>query len=506
MSNLNSQLLNFACPKCQKKLRAPSNLAGQKLVCPKCSSPIRVPGVVETKTDDDDWLSLNSPDELAIIPKPEKRPVTVTKLPKTAGRSVFDDDLPELLPVYELPVTPPAANPAAPSTQKSKSSQATNPSSQPELVLPDIPLPEFDFADIPLAPLDSETLIGSTALMDNEEISFHCKVCGSLLSSIRSQIGTQASCPDCYSKIRVPDSPPKKKPSEVKLDSDLASVTFAPIDSLSVQGTNSPSEKTKEILDRAEQTLERERDEFEHLNGTFDTKQWMGFLFGFLRDPLVIAAAIGIGVITGVWFIAMAGTQIFILRLAILVLFCVPIAGVICMCGLAVLTMAANRASRVIEWPFTRLSESIGECAIVMASIMVASIPGGILAVGLSSLNAHPMVALAFVLIGIWGLTPILLLSMINNNSIFEPYSKAVFNSIKSHSEAWGAMYMQTAAAMVLFFLFMVMLSMQRLVGDFLSGLTLPFACFFGFNQYGVLAGRISHVTEIGFEGDFSED
>ena len=494
------------CPKCQKKLRAPSNLAGQKLVCPKCSSPIRVPGVVETKSDDDDWLSLNSPDEPAIIPTPEKRSITVTKSPKTAGRSVFDDDLPELLPAYEPPVAIPATPPAVPSKPKLKSSQASNTSLKPELVLPDIPLPELDFADIPLAPFENETLSGPTALMDNEEISFHCKVCGSLLNSSRSQIGTETSCPDCYSKFRVPNSPPKKKPSEVKLDAELASVTFAPIDSLSVHGTNNPSEKTKEILDRAEQTLEMERDEFDHLNGTFDTKQWMGFLFGFLRDPLVIVAAIGIGVITGVWFIAMAGTQVFILRLAILVLFCVPIAGLICMCGLAVLTMAANRASRVIEWPFRRLSESIGECAIVMASIMVASIPGGILGVGLSSLNAHPMVALAFVLIGIWGLTPILLLSMINNNSIFEPYSKAVLNSIKSHPEAWGAMYMQTAAALVLFFLMMVMLSMQGLVGNFLSGLTLPFACFFVFNQYGVLAGRISHVTEIGFEGDFSED
>ncbi len=476
------------------------------MICPKCSSPIRVPGIVETKSDDDDWLSLNSPDEPAILPTPEKQSITVTKSPKTMGRSVFDDDLPELLSVDEPPVTTPDATSAIPSKQKSKSSQAINPTSKPKLVLPDIPLPEFDFADIPLAPLDSETLIGPTALMDNEEISFHCKVCGSLLNSSRSQIGTETSCPDCYSKIRVPNSPPKKKPSEVKLDSDLASVTFAPIDSLSVKGTNNPSEKTKEILDRAEQTLEMEREEFDHLNGTFDTKQWMGFLFGFLRDPLVIAAAIGIGVITGVWFITMAGTQIFILRLAILILFCVPIAGVICMCGLAVLTMAANRTSRVIEWPFTRLSESIGECAIVMASIMAASIPGGILAVGLSSLNAHPMVALAFVLIGIWGLTPILLLCMINNNSIFEPFSKPVLHSIKSHAEAWGAMYMQTAAALVLFFLLLVMLSLQRLVGDFLSGLMLPFACFFVFNQYGVLAGRISHVTDIGFEGDFSED
>ncbi len=579
MSDANSNLLNFACPKCQKKLKAPSNLAGQKLVCPKCSAPIRVPGVVETKNDDDEWLALDESNKPKSAPTPEKRPATKpkattsepssplkpsesakvdpdefrlappektdSKVPShrspgvetfqtTARRSVFDDDLPDLAPVDDAPA-PSSAQP------KLKSSQAV-PVTKPKLNLPDIALPELDLSDIPLAPietpksqtrqptqpktpmlvgsleeltLESPALIGPMASLVDEEFSFPCKLCGSLLSSSRSRIGTDTRCPDCFTQFSVPSPPQKKKLVDVKMDEEVARVTFAPIDSQSVRGASISTEKTKEILDRAEQTIETEREEFDHLNGTFDTKRWLGFLFGFLRDPLVIAAAVGIGFLTGVWLFSIAAmgtwvkldaTQVLIARLALLCVFCLPISVLISMCGIAILTMAANRASRVVEWPFARLSESVGECAMVIVSVMAASIPGGMIGAAFRSFNSHPMVGFAFAIIGIWGLTPILLLCMIDSGSLFEPYSKAVFSSIKSRPEPWGAMYMQTGLCLLLFFMFMLITNSQTPVGDFVLGLFLPLTCFFVFNQYGVLAGRISQVTQMGFAGDFAED
>ncbi len=555
-----------------------------------------MPGVIEIKNDDDDWLSLNEPNDPKSAPSLEKAkglkeaskiqsvssskpisPPSVTQSEQTdpdefllaplgtnesyrspdpsskatsnettTRKSVFDDDLPELAPLEE------GSTPIAPVEAKWMDSVVTKPSvkpsSKPALTLPDIPLPGLDRADIPLEPLEvnepkttkpksatepawsrgtkpnlvgsleditleSPALLGPMDSLDDEEFNFHCKLCGSLLSSSRSRIGTMTSCPDCFSHVSVPRPPAKKKLADVKMDPEVARVTFAPIDSLSVRGTNSSSEKTKEMLDRAEQTLKNEREEF--LDGTFDTKRWMGLLFGFLRDPLVIAAAVGLGFITGLWLFAIAavgtwielqGAQVFIARLALLCVFCIPIVGAICMCGIAVLTMAANRAKRVVEWPFMRLSESIGECAMLAVSVLVSSIPGGMLGAFFNSFNAHPMVSMAFVLLGVWGVTPILLLCMIDNSSIFEPYSKAVINSIKSRLEAWGAMYMQTAMGMVAFLLFMLLCNAQSPVGDFILGLIVPLFCFFTINQYGVLAGRISQVTAMGFEGDFSED
>lgn len=538
MSDANPNLLNFACPKCQKKLKAPSNLAGQKLVCPKCASPIRVPGVVETKNDDDEWLALDESSKPKSAPTPEKRPAIKPKAPTsepnsplkppesakvdpdefrlapqekkdstvpphpspsvvtsqtTARRSVFDDDLPDLVPIDDAP-TASAAEP------KPKSSQPAKP---------------ILVGSLEELTLESPALIGPMASMLDEEFNFPCKLCGSLLSSSRSRIGTDTRCPDCFTQFSVPSPPQKKKLVDVKMDEDVARVTFAPIDSQSVRGASISSEKTKEILDRAEQTIETEREEFDHLNGAFDTKRWLGFLFGFLRDPLVIAAAVGIGFLTGVWLFSIAAmgtwvkldaTQVLIARLALLCVFCWPIAVLISMCGIAILTMAANRANKVVEWPFARLSESVGECAMVIVSVMAASIPGGMIGAAFRSFNSHPMVAFAFAIIGIWGLTPILLLSMIDSGSVFEPYSKAVFSSIKSRPEAWGAMYMQTGLFLLLFFMFMLITNSQTPVGDFVLGLVLPLTCFFVFNQYGVLAGRISQVTEMGFAGDFSED
>ena len=575
LSNVNSQLLNFACPKCQKKLKAPANLAGQKLVCPKCSAPIRVPGVVETKNDDDEWLALNEPSKLTSVSTPEKRqaikpktkasePSSPPKPPQsteadpdefrlappektgaphpspsvassqsTTRRSVFDDDLPELAPIEETPAAPTVES-------KSKSSHAQ--AAKTKLSLPDIALPELDLSDIPLAPienpksqtrqptqpkrpllvgsleeltLESPALIGPMASLIDEEFTFPCKVCGSLLGSSRSRIGTETRCPDCFSQFSVPSPPQKKKLSNVRMDDEVAHVNLAPLDSLIVQGASSSVQKTKEILERAEQTLESERGELDHLNGTFDTKRWFGLLFGFLRDPMVIAAAVGIGFLTGFWLFSIAamgtwvqldGMQVVLAKLILLCVFCLPIAGLICMCGIAILTMAANRASRVLEWPFMKPFESFGECAMVLASVIAASIPGGMVGAAFRAFNSHPMVALAFAIIGIWGLTPILLLCMIDNGSIFEPYSKAVFSSIKSHTEAWGAMYMQTGMVQLMFFLFMLATNTQSPLGDFVLGLFLPLTCFFVFNQYGVLAGRISQVTGMGFEGDFSED
>jgi DNA-directed RNA polymerase subunit M/transcription elongation factor TFIIS len=584
LSDANSQMLSFACPKCQKKLKAPSKLAGQKLSCPKCSSPIRVPGVVQSKNDDDDWLELNSPPE-SPSPRDAKKPVLAKLKPvhsesqiatpsqneppklrdlgdldelrlappqelsssnspsaKTpSGMSLFDDDLPDLQPIDD-PSSSSSKAKEKPLEPKSQAAADKVTPAKPFLDLPDIALPDLDVSDFSLAPLEpakSKTInskggkspvlsgsleelslespawIGPLDSIIDEEFSFPCKLCGSLLCSTRSQVGHQIRCPDCYSEFDIPSPPQKKKKAEVNIDAEVAKVTFAPIDSLSVHGTNSSSEKTKEILDRAEQTLESEREEYQDLSGTFDTKRWIGFLFGFLKDPLVITAAIGLGFVCGFWLFAMAamgtwvgleGAQALIAQLVILCVFGIPIFGAICMCGIAILTMAANRESRVTEWPFLKMSESIGECVMVLASVIAASIPGGMLGAVFRSLNAHPMVSFAFIMLGIWAITPILLLCMIDTSSIFQPFSKAVFQSIKSRAEAWGAMYMQTGMAFASFFMLMVLTGTAPPVGDFVLGLALPFISFFMFNQYGVLAGRISDVTEMGFEGDFSAD
>ena len=93
MSTGSSEQLSFTCPQCDKKLRAPAKLAGQKLSCPKCSAPIRVPGVAPSKNDDDDWLSLdNAPAMQAAVAKAATAELDV-KATNPSADSVEQEDL-----------------------------------------------------------------------------------------------------------------------------------------------------------------------------------------------------------------------------------------------------------------------------------------------------------------------------------------------------------------------------------------------------------------------------
>ena len=95
---------------------------------------------------------------------------------------------------------------------------------------------------------------------------------------------------------------------------------------------------------------------------------------------------------------------------------------------------------------------------------------------------------------------------MIDNGAMTQPYSKPVFDSIKAFSDAWGAMYMQSGLAFGLLFCVMILAELQSPVGSIFLGLAIPFTTFFVLNQYGVLGGRISQATNLGFDGDFSDD
>ena len=593
MSSDTTEPISFSCPNCQKRLKAPSKLAGQKLACPKCQAQLRVPGIVALENQDDEWLSLDAdpaapeivnakppagPPSTTATPKPtpanadvdefqlapleangtvsrNSKPVSegmpVSEKASSTQRSVFDDDLPDLMPIDAAKLPPPVsadifgdqppakkpAKPTGPGPRKPAPKSKAEPLPFPDAGLPDMALPDIELPDFPdelsqaapnsnakpkgkpllsgsLEQLSMESAAADFSVPQVEEFRFACKVCGTFLYESESRVGQKTQCPDCHSEFRIPKPPVKKKQNDIKLD-EGPGVTFAPITSQSVRNQDSSKNKSDEILERAAEAVERERKEIDDVSGSFDSKRWISLIFGFLRDPMVIVAAVGIGVASAAWYFAISaapgmmgleGTPAILVSIGLFLVFCIPIYGATCMCGLSILTMAANRSPKVTEWPFLRIGESIGECAMVLATIMIGSIPGGMIGALTNVLGAHPMIMTGFTLIGIWGVAPILLLCMIDNGSIFEPYSKGVFKSIRQFSDAWGAMYMQSGLAFFAIWSLIFAAIQKDSVGDVILGLLSPFVCFFIFNQYGVLAGRISSVTEMGFEGDFSED
>lgn len=535
MSGESDQPLSFSCPQCGKRLRAPKTLAGKHLACPKCKSKITVPAEIPMGKEDDAWLRLDDdlklepvantgaasnkgPEVRPDLPPPSVPPQAIDSTSKGKTKSVFDDDLPELLPLQA-----PAAIPSLPF---------------------DLGLPDIDLEDLDGSPLDSRAASSSGpktgrtqgtnksrldslddlkleaaalgdnfALPPNDEFSFPCRICGSLLYALESRAGLSIRCPDCYSELTIP-KPVRKavKQPPVSMD-DLPSVALQPIDSQSTR--RDIPVRSDEILEKATQALEEETRTSSDYDGGFDTQRWLQLILGFMRDPWVVAATVGLGLCTGGWLFAIClmgtwvkldVTQAMIARIAIFAVLFIPIVGAICLCGLSILTMAANRSPRVEEWPLSRMGDAIGEGFLLIAALFLASVPGGMLGGIVAGLNAHPLVASALFMLGIWAATPFLLLSMIDNGAMTQPYSKPVFDSIKAFSDAWGAMYMQSGLAFGLLFCVMILAWLQSPVGSIFLGLAIPFTTFFVLNQYGVLGGRISQATNLGFDGDFSDD
>lgn len=510
-------------------------LAGKNLACPKCKTKITVPVSIPAATQDDVWLRLDDdlnsetaansgpaanagPEVLSESPQPSDVPQAIDSIAKGKTKSVFDDDLPELLPLET-----PAAIPSLPF----------------DLGLPDIDLEDLDGGlmdsrstgssnpkagraqDAKKSRLDSlddlqlETaaLGDNFALPPNDEFSFPCRICGSLLYALESRAGLSIRCADCYSELTIP-KPVRKaaKQPPVNMD-DLPSVALQPIDAKSTR--RDIPVRSDEILEKASQDLAEETRTSSDYDGGFDTQRWLQLILGFMRDPWVVVATVGLGLCTGAWLFAiclmgtwieMDVTQAMIARIAIFSVLFVPIVGAICLCGLSVLTMAANRSPRVEEWPLSRMGDAIGEGFLLLAALFLASIPGGMIGGIAAGLNAHPLVASAIFMLGIWAATPLLLISMIDNGAMTQPYSKPVFDSIKPFSDAWGAMYMQSGLAFGLLFCVMIMAELQSPLGSIFLGLAIPFTAFFVLNQYGVLGGRISQATNLGFDGDFSDD
>lgn len=352
-------------------------------------------------------------------------------------------------------------------------------------------------------------------LPEDEEFSFPCKVCGTLLYVAMSRVGSMTRCPDCHSEISVPSPKIKKKPAKMPMQQESGpEVRLSPVQGTNPRQPQAESAQTKQILEKAAREMEREREELDPVATSFDSKRWLSMIFGYLRDPGVIIVAGTLGIFAAVCFYALhaigslelSPLQISFIRGAVFIVLGIPLLVSILLGCLAIIPMAANRKTRVEDWPFARLGDSIGEAMMGGVAIFVGAIPGGILASILAAVGAPVIFSEILTLVSIWGLTPILLLGMIDNNSITQPISKTVWKSLSAKPDAWGAMYFQTALAMTLLFVIYVMGILSGPAYSAAFGFVLPVMVFFIANQYGLLAGRISDVTDLGYDGDFSED
>ena len=506
----------------------------------------------DAPSQDDESLELDSDDglKLASDQETEAKPGSLQEKqpPQEQQRSVFDDDLPDLSPFDESPA-PQAANPKKQrdedvlrSYMESSGFPAGLPPIPTSIPTPENPISQAsgfpsgfpagfpadlnaDFSADPFGetkPQSTQQTKGGASSgvappkVDDTEYGVTCKVCGTRLYVRPSQTGKKIRCPDCFSEFPAPPPSPKKKPSETRWDQSGESVGLAPDEGSTSKAAPKNKVSTKAMLDKAAEDLEREREEYDAAHGTFDTKGWLELIFSFTTDRSLVIAIAVLSLFAGIFGYVFHSLGPYVLdqehwhiqfiRLLMFALGFVPIFGAVLLCSLAIIPKAANRLLKVEEWPFGRLGDSFGE--LMMLFIAISGTYGIGLPIGsaLAKMGAPFLISSAIPILTLWGFLPIVLLSMIESGSIFPPVTLSILKSVSGKSEEWGAMYMQTGVALAIFFVFSQVAFVYGPITVAMLGLLFPWVFCFIANQYGILAGRISDVTELAFEGEFTEE
>lgn len=517
--------LEFQCPKCAKRLKASAKAAGKKFQCPACGQAVKVPGVAPEVNADDDWLNLGEPtkEPERASPKPTAKPnpqasssarakqdsspkqpstastsSTSSKSSSTTGnasqaeskpRSVFDDDLPQLAELEDTPkrpampdllgvdleeLVPVKPKPAARNTARSTSESAE---------------PKKSDGSKKAAALDPA----------NAQYRCACPACATPQYVTPARQGKIIRCPDCFTEFKIPPPPPgwvPTTPANVKFGTDL--VDASPTD------TEQFRSNAQDLLRNAEKELDD--DDIDSMyDMDFDNASFIQRTFGFMFD----ATAMFQIAMFSVFFAILFAAEFYCLHkteenmgYALFAGLCIPVLALIVsfpMFGtaLSILESVANGQSKVREWQGFNFFDHIGEMMLFAIAAAVSALPGflvgGLIAKGVD--NAL-IVVLATMLTSFIAF-PIVLLSMMDNESLINPFSGDVLKSISVGSEAWGAYYFKTFAANFVVFLAWAMLLRPNPILSAIAGLLFPLLFFFTIQQLGVLAFDISEHLSI---------
>ncbi len=518
LSTGSPKIIEFQCPGCAKRLKAGVGFAGKRVKCPQCSSPVQVPDLPEeTIAVVDDWLRLDAPvleDSTPLATKPAipmpprsaiaslsdaARSDTEGSQKSISGggqgvsdappRSMFDDDLPDLAALAASPAKPHSVTDIF-QLEGLDDLVAASPPPRPAKATP------------PQEPKSSEV-----------DYRVTCRTCGSPMFLKLDRVGKKVTCVDCHSSFVVPPPPanwsPTKKKVEVQ-DDGFDMPLKAPEAPQSANTLESQRVSASEYLDKAKQELDD--DEIDDLyRGEFDTIGFMNRTFGFLTDPSVLGLLVLYGfMFAGVFAVAQfsktkvdeggfeGGGYLLVLFILVSVVSAI-VAMPMLSAGLTLLESVANRQRRVEDWPSFNVFDNFGEIMFVLIALTGSLLPG-MLVGGLIGRSGG---AEWLILTGMMGtcflLFPVLLLSMLDNGSPFQPISGSVVTSISKVPDAWGGYYLKTGMAFGAMTVICYVLLGRSALLSAIVGFLVPWLLFFVCQQMGSLADAISEHLSFDF-------
>lgn len=537
MSEASQPLMEFQCPNCSKRLKAKSKAIGRPVTCPRCQHQFAIalppePSAEDLNTkgrpslfDEQDLqlenLAIEDIDQRLQSSKsirdekdaqrrwrqakqqaqdegPSKAPIP------TPARSIFDDDLPELVELEKSALPPSSSLDSLQNSMDSlKNMPPINSTNLSAL------LPELD--DLQLQPLPP----ASPKPAEPTQIQYRvaCPNCGTLIYVNQGDEGTKTKCPDCFTFFKVPPPPANWKPSHVSIRHNNFD-TSAPLtgDDAIREIDRRRQLRTQQMLELAESELEDERYNQRDFGQDFDTATFVQGTFGFFKDTMAIGFMLGYSLMFAVVFAGIHHgindpSKIFLVLAAVLVglLTVLPMFSAV----MALLESAANRQLRVSQWPGFNVYEYAADIFVIAGAVMASALPGYLVGLWLGGeLDGSGRIQINGAMLSTFLLFPVILISMLDNGSVFQPISWDVIRSFKLAAEAWAGYYLKTLIAFATTMLFWYLLLGQG-KSDVLAafaGTLLPLLLFFTFQQLGTLASAIAEHLSITFTPTQSQD
>ncbi|MCM2370563.1 zinc ribbon domain-containing protein [Aporhodopirellula aestuarii] len=489
------------CPQCKTAVGVPDDAGGSRVQCPYCGQPFIVPGLGGNSSnaargqagqsgagagtrpasddDDDDWLNLAPPlDQSANPPAPAKPAAPAsTSAPPASGVTANDEwdvDSLSLEPAKPRPVAPEAV----PSDQD---------------VWPDENATQ-DTSGEDIAASFDERAAGVNS--DGDEIQYQqhyrirCHNCGTQTNVTAAQAGKKVRCRDCYSMVLVPDPP--RVPRKAKIDMEAApAFQFAESTKSNQDRPADPFRKSAtELLEAASKV---EEDEPKPDLDVPRIRDWAISVFGIFTQIGVMAHWLILSTLASVIaFIALAIDS----PMLVVGLFAAGgfFAIVVLACGFAIMQSVANEEESVTEWPVTlEPMEWFAPMIFCFAAAGLAYGPGwflGWMTFGVS------LTTVCMAMISTFLIFPFVLLSMLDMQSAFVPFSPDVGRSVTRCEEAWGGFYFSSAVVFFVSFLIFAAASlMAPPAAAVVAIFTAVAATFIYFAMLGRLALAIGHTV-----------
>lgn len=472
--------IDVICPQCKKRFAAPPNSSGTRVPCPACGSQVKIAGPTAQSNDDDSWLRLDDDFPAAETGKSAKSPQPTSFAnpsplwPNDDPQVSADDALGEFR-IPDLPPAPPM--PAA--------------NFKPKTVPP---LSEADLDALTGVANDDDQKAAPVKIQRDasplESFRVKCPTCESLTYAKPSQVGKTIRCGDCHSQIIVPP-PPKAK---VKYTPDIESAKTYTFQDKDEEGDHprvpDPFRKSAgDYLRDAEAAVETADDDDWTVPSMGD---WFKSVFGIFRDPAVLGYWIFLTTFAAIPVGIAIHYQSTIVVMGLFVgggLF----GAIVIAHGFAIMQSVANGEDQVSEWPVFDFFAWMGPLFTAAAAVAVSAGPVWF---ATSYFFGPSLITVFMSMSSLYILYPFVLLSMLDEQSIFMPFSAEVSKSVTRASEQWGILYLSSAILFACcFFVFFACSVVSPVVGATISIAAAVATTFLYFGILGRLAFSIGQAV-----------